>query len=249
MSDKKYNCIVVDDEFLSRKLLSDHISKVPELNLVGSYESPLEAMSDLSSKDVRVIFTDIDMPNISGIEFVENLSFKPFIIFVTAYSEYAAKAFEIDAIEYLLKPVTFPRFIKAANKVITILNFHEKAIRMTTNAMEDQNLVETEHKKRSMLIKTDRKHIQVAYDDIFFIEGALEYVNFQTEDKKIMGLYSLKKLEEELPSNQFMRIHKSYIVNIDKIKMVDGNQVILNNWRIPVSKKYKTELLDRIEEK
>lgn len=241
-----YNCIVIDDEHLARKLLSDYVSRVPELNLVGSYDSPLAAMNDIRKHNVKIIFTDIDMPDILGIDFVQQLSIKPLIIFVTAFSEYAAKAFEVDAIEYLLKPVTFPRFLKAVNKAINILNMYSKADGFDNSMGPAVSKEEEKPSRNFIMVRTERKVVKLMYEDIFFIEGALEYVNFQTKDERIMGLFSLKKLDEELPSDQFMRIHKSYIVALDKISEIDGNQVKVGKWKVKVSKTLRTKLLERI---
>jgi len=246
ISNKLINCIVIDDEHLARKLLSDYISKVQELNLVGSYDSPLAAMNDIQRHNVKIIFTDIDMPDILGIDFVQQLSYKPLIIFVTAFSEYAARAFEVDAIEYLLKPVTFPRFIKAVNKAISMLNMQNRAGDFDNTG--ERTMLQQEEKplRDFILVKTERKVVKLLYDDIYFIEGALEYVIFQTKDEKIMGLYSLKNLEAELPSDQFMRIHKSYIVAVDKINEIDASEVKVGKWKIRVSKALRPKLLERI---
>lgn len=245
-NDKKVNCIVVDDEFLARRLLADYINKVPELNLLGTFDSPLAISNVLKENKVDLIFTDIEMEDILGIEFVENLRIPnpPLVIFVTAYSEYAVKAFEIDAIEYLVKPVTFSRFLKATNKAINIIEIKRK---LGSEREKYENIHERPEKKDDFIIvKIDRKFIKIKFDEICFIEGALEYVFFQTKTDKYMCLYSLKKLEELLPAENFMRIHKSYIVAIDKISMVDGNQVYVGNHAITVSRTFKSSLLDRL---
>lgn len=245
-TDQTYNCIVIDDEHLARKLLRDYISKVPQLNLVGSYDSPLAVMDDIQKHNVKIIFTDINMPDILGTDFIEQLSFKPLVIFVTAFSEYAAKAFEIDAIEYLLKPVTFPRFLKAVNKAIAILNLRRKADSFDNNLASIIPEEEEKPSRNFVLVKTERKVVKLLYEDIYFIEGALEYVNFQTLNGKVMGLFSLKKLEEELPPDKFMRIHKSYIVALDKISEIAGNQVKVGDWKITASKALRPRLMERI---
>ena len=222
----KYNCIVIDDEFLARKLLAEYISKVPKLNLIGSLDSPVDAIDFISGGIVDILFIDIEMSDISGIDFIKNLSLinRPIVVFVTAYPQYAVQGFEVDATEYLIKPATFSRFIKAVNKAITILNVREKMNFLEKNRQQ-QSLSNIIQSHNYIIVKTERKIVKLLYDDIYFIEGALEYVNFQTKDKKIMGLFSLKELEKELPKEKFMRIHKSYIVALDKIREIDGNQV------------------------
>ncbi len=242
----KYNCIVIDDEFLARKLLREYISKVPQLTLSGTFDGPVEAIDLIAEENIDIIFTDIEMAELSGIDFIKNLSpaSRPLIIFVTAYPQYAVQGFEVDAIEYLLKPVTFPRFFKAVNKAINILNTRQKAEIAENTELTTKPLTNT---KNYLIVKTDRKIVKLLYDEIYFIEGAMEYVTFQTKEKKVMGLYSLKKLEEELPPDRFMRIHKSYIAALDKIEEIDGNQVKIGNWKIVVSKAMKPKLLQYFE--
>ncbi|MCA1745070.1 MAG: LytTR family DNA-binding domain-containing protein [Bacteroidales bacterium] len=240
----KYNCIVIDDEFLARKLMADYISKIPQFHLVDSFDSPMAAIDTITSGGIDVVFTDIDMPDMSGMDFIKNLSLPlvPIIVFVTAYPQYAVQGFEVNATEYLLKPVSFPRFVKAVNKITTILNFKQK--------LEGIALQETARpkpkgdQKNFIIVKSDRKMVKLMYDDILFIEGALEYVFFHTLSGKFMGLYSLRNLESELPKNQFMRIHKSYIVALKRISEINGNQVLVGPHTISVSKAMKPVLLE-----
>lgn len=239
----KYNCIVIDDEFLARKLLSDYISKVPQLNLVGTYDSPLKTIGLFQKESIDIVFMDIQMPDISGIDFIKNMHVHPLIIFVTAFPEFALQGFELDVIEYLVKPVSLPRFLKAVNKAINIADLRRKAELFEHGTSE--NTIEMKKPAQDFIvIKSERKIIKLSYDEIYFIEGALEYVNFQTKDKKFMGLFSLKDLEKTLPSGQFMRVHKSYIVSLNKIKELDGNQIKLDKWTIPLSKSLRPKLLE-----
>ncbi len=240
MSHKEvYNCIVIDDEFLARKLLEEYISKIPQLNLIKSYSDPIDAIELLSAGQIDIMYIDIQMTEISGIDFIKRLPIasRPLTIFVTAYPQYAVDCFEIDAIEYLVKPTSFLRFFKATHKAIDIINTKRKALLWENN--------KTQNTKDYIIVKSDRKLIKLYYKDIYFIEGALEYVTFQKKDEKVTTLYSLKKLEEELPQNQFIRIHKSYIVSIDKISEIDGNQVKVGQWNIHVSKNLRPKLLDK----
>jgi DNA-binding LytR/AlgR family response regulator len=244
IENEKYNCIVIDDEYLARKLMTDYISKVPQFNLIGVFDSPVNAFNALLKEAVHVVFLDIEMQDMTGIDFVKNLPLmpnRPIIVFVTAYPQYAVEGFEINAVEYLLKPVSFPRFMKAVNKVTTILNIKGKI-----QSIEDKQAVNKNSDvgtKDHIIIKTERKIIKLHYEEILFIEGALEYVNFQTVSKKIMGLFSLKKLEKELPPEKFLRIHRSYIVALDKIHEINGNKVIVGKWTIYVSKAMRSQLL------
>lgn len=240
----KYNCVVIDDEFLARKLMADYISKIPQFHLVDSFDSPMAAIDTITSGGIDVVFTDIDMPDMSGMDFIKNLSLPlvPIVVFVTAYPQYAVQGFEVNATEYLLKPVSFPRFIKAVNKITTILNFKQKLEGMAMN--EAPRPKPKGDQKDFIIVKSDRKMVKLMYDDILFIEGALEYVFFHTLSGKFMGLYSLRNLESELPKNQFMRIHKSYIVAFKRISEINGNQVLVGPHTISVSKALKPALLE-----
>lgn len=242
----KFNCIVIDDEYLARKLMADYISKIPQFNLVNSFDSPMAAIDTISKGNIDVVFTDIEMPEMSGMDFIKNIGFPmaPVIVFVTAYPQYAVQGFEVNATEYLLKPVSFPRFIKAVNKITTILNYRNKL-----RLLEAQNYEPgpPEHKpddKNFIIVKSDRKMIKLMHDEILYIEGALEYVTFHTNHGKIMGLFSLRNLEKELPADRFMRIHKSYIVAMDKISEINGNLVKVGPHTITVSKAMKPALLE-----
>lgn len=240
---QKYNCIIIDDEYLARRLVADYISKIDHLNLIDSFDNPLKAIDVIAKGNIDVIFTDIEMSDMSGIDFIQELSLpnRPIVVFITAYPQYAVKGFEINAVEYLLKPVLFPRFVKAVNKVTTILKARHK-LQLLENAQFVLPKTVPEE-KNFVIIKTERKIVKLPHDEILFIQGALEYVTFQTRDKKVMGLFSLKQLEKELPKDKFMRIHKSYIVALDKITEIDGNQVRIDQFTIFVSKTMRPKLL------
>ncbi|MGQ1948631.1 LytR/AlgR family response regulator transcription factor [Geofilum sp. OHC36d9] len=252
-SQEKYNCIVIDDEYLARKLLADYISKIPQFRLVESFDSPIAAIDTITKGDIDVIFTDIEMPEMSGMDFIKNMGFPlaPITVFVTAYPQYAVQGFEVNATEYLLKPVSFPRFIKAVNKITTILNFRKKLLLMDAteqNTVSTPIIQEKEEGKDFIIVRSDRKIIKLLYDDILYIEGALEYVTFHTKDNKYMGLFSLRKLEQELPGNRFMRIHKSYIVALNKVTEINGNLVKVGTHTISVSKVMRPALLKHFSE-
>ena len=240
----KYNCIVIDDEFLARKLMADYISKIPQFHLVDSFDSPMAAIDTITRGGIDVVFTDIEMPDMSGMDFIKNLSLPlvPIVVFVTAYPQYAVQGFEVNATEYLLKPVSFPRFVKAVNKITTILNYKQKLEGMAANETPPPR--PKADQKNFIIVKSDRKIVKLMYDDILFIEGALEYVFFHTLSGKFMGLYSLRSLENELPKNQFMRIHKSYIVALKRISEINGNRVLVGSHNISVSKALKPQLLE-----
>ena len=244
-----YNCIVIDDEFLARKLLTEYISKVPQLRLIASLDSAVDALNLLNKEPIDILFIDIEMSDISGIDFIKNFSSRkrPIVIFVTAYPQYAAQGFEVDAMEYLIKPTTFPRFLKAVDKSINYLEMKNKIQKLGNqiNPVNGGSAFSAEQLMDYMIVRTDRKMIKLKFDEIYFIEGAMEYVHFQTKDRRITGLYSLKGLEEELPGQFFMRIHKSYIVALNKIQEIEGNQVKVGLWKIYVSKSNRSRLLKR----
>ncbi|NLR94122.1 MULTISPECIES: LytR/AlgR family response regulator transcription factor [Flammeovirga] len=246
----KIKTIIVDDEHLARSLIQNYVSKVPQLELLGVFKNALEAMTFIQSNDVDLMFLDIQMPNLTGIEFVESMQLKnTMIVFTTAYSEYALKGYELNAFDYLLKPITFPRFLQCVNKVsdqFELLNTQSSGIlQMEPNPEISSHVVTT--KSDSISIKADYKLYRVKYDKLRYMEGQKEYVAFHTQDKTIMALTSLKKLEDELPSKDFIRIHKSYIVNVQEIETLEGNILGLGDVELPVGQSYKAQLMKIFE--
>ncbi len=229
------NCIIVDDEQLARKLLQEYIDKIPQLTLVTQCKNPIEAMDALHRDSVDLLFLDIQMPELTGIEFLKTLQKKPAVIFTTAYSEYALQGYELDVIDYLVKPFSFERFVKAVNKAMEYLQLKAQNPQTTT----------PEATKNYINVHADHKIYKLRLDDIEYIEGLKEYVSYYTREKRIIALESLKYLEESLPKDQFIRVHKSYIVPINKIKSLDGNQVDLGHKKIPIGRSYK-EVVMRI---
>ena len=231
-----YTCLIVDDEQLARKLLEEFVAKVPMLELKGMCKNPLEAMDILKSEHIDIMFLDIQMPELTGVEFVKTLQQKPAIIFTTAYSEYALEGYELDVIDYLVKPFPLDRFIKAVNKAIEFIDLKSSAGKIDRDNM-DSNYI---------LLHADHKIYKVNLDDIQYIEGLKEYVSYYTKEKRIIVLQSLKSIEESLPSNKFIRVHRSYIVPISRIKTLDGNQVQIGDKLIPIGRSYKEEVLKRV---
>ncbi|RLD64171.1 MAG: DNA-binding response regulator [Bacteroidetes bacterium] len=235
------NCLIVDDEQLARGLLERYISKIPYLSLKKSCKSALEAIDCLQKGDVDLMFLDIQMPDITGIAFLQTLKKKPLVIFTTAYEEYAIDGYELDVIDYMLKPIAFERFLQGANKAleqIKLINTAANTIHITQKTAKNDT-------KDYIQLKSNHKIYNIKYVDILYIEGLKEYVTFYTKDKKIIVLESLKNLEEKLPKNQFIRIHKSYIVNSDMVESLYGNQLEINNKYIPIGKMY----LEKVKKK
>lgn len=227
--------IIIDDEFPARKLLSEYASKIANIKLCGVCDNAVHALELLQNEEVDLIFTDIQMPDLSGMEFIRSLKNPPLIVFTTAHSEYAIDSYELEAVDYLLKPISFPRFVQAVNKVqerIQLLRSKE---------------CETKPEKDYFMVKADYKLYRIDFVNILFVEGQSEYVTFHLKDnKKITAYYALKKLEEELPSCDFMRIHKSYIVSLANIESVEGNLVTIAGQKLSIGKNYKDLLMDRL---
>ena len=226
----KILCIAIDDEPLAVKKISSYIQKTPFLELVAECRSAFEAMEIINNRTIQLIFIDINMPDLSGLEFVKSLADKPYIVFTTAYSEYAVEGFQVDAADYLLKPVTYSSFLKAANKVKNLIelnaNRQKESIRATTN---------------HLFVKSDYKLIRIELDDIKYIESQHEYIKIHLiNSAPVMTQLSMKAIEEQLPSDRFMRVHRSYIVNLKKISVVERNRIVFDGKvYLPVSDQYK----------
>ncbi len=236
----KVRCIILDDEFPARELLKDYISKFAHLELVGSFKSPLEALPLLQENKVDLMFLDIQMPDITGIDFLKSLTKKPLVVFTTAYSEYAIEGYALDVLDYLVKPFPLERFMHTINKVGDRMNHRNETPAPATAAQVDV--------KDYMMVKADHKIYRLKFKDILFIEGLREYVTFYCENEKIVSLESLRKLEQELENHGFMRVHKSYIVNVEKISAFYGNQLKLDHVTkyIPIGKSYKEVVNKRL---
>lgn len=222
-------CLAIDDEPLALSKMSNYISKTPFLELKGAFRSGFDAMELISSQKIDLMFVDINMPDINGLDFVKTLHNKPQVIFTTAFSEYAIEGFKLDALDYLLKPIGYNEFLKAANKA---LKYFESV---------DPDLKKEVSSSEYLFVKADCKIARISVNDIIYIEGMREYVRIHLDDSKsLMPLISLRILEEKLPSDRFMRVHRSYIVNLGKIKTVEHNRIVFEGKvYIPVSEQYK----------
>lgn len=235
MENELIRTLIIDDEFPARKLLSEYVSKVPNLQLCGTCENAIKAMEVMRTEPIDLILSDIQMPDLSGLELVKSMKEKPLVIFTTAYAEYAIDSYELEAVDYLLKPISFPRFLQAINKVTERMKAKRK-----------ENVPESTE-RGFFMVKADYKLYKIDYDNLLYVEGQSEYVTFHMKDKRrITAYYSLKKLEEELPANDFMRIHKSYIVSLSNIESVEGNMVSINGQKLAIGKNYKDALLSAL---
>jgi DNA-binding LytR/AlgR family response regulator len=233
----KLRTIAIDDEPLALKLVSGYISKTPYLELVGAFDNPLDAIDFLSNEEAELIFVDIQMPDLSGIEFTRTLEADHKIVFTTAYEKYALEGFKLNAIDYLLKPFSYEEFLKAAGKA------HKMA------ELEASALPTVEANNQFLFLKSEYKIRRINFNDILYIEGLKDYIKVYTsgEDKPLLSLNSIKSLEQKLPE-KFMRVHRSFLVNLDKIETIDRSRIVFGKAYIPVSDQYKAkfqEFLDK----
>ena len=222
-------CIIIDDEPLSRDVLRKYIGEVTDLEIVAECSDAIEATHQLNKTRIDILFLDINMPGLSGISFARSLSVSPLIIFTTAYPEYAVEGFELDATDYLVKPYSFERFLKAVNRALERLRENHSA----------------EGPGGKILVKADKKLYAVLFSEILFIEGQGDYIRVHTNQKKLMVHDTIKNFLESLPSEEFMRIHKSFVVNLKQIEFIEGNQVSIGEQTIPASPANRDELLSR----
>ena len=232
----KVNCIVIDDEPLARKGLKEYISEVDFLNFVGEAESPLKASSLLSIPDVQLIFLDIQMPKMTGLDFFKTLNNPPPVIFTTAYPQFALDGFDLNALDYLVKPISLERFLKAANKAKEFYELRAK------NQSESNKENYTDH----VFIKVDGRLVKILFENILFVEALQNYVAVHTKDKKYVSYLTLQSIAEFLPAGIFIKTHKSFIVAINKVDSIDGNNLQIANHFIPVSRSQKEEVLDKL---
>jgi len=227
----KIKCLVVDDEPLARDLLESYINKTPFLELVGKSRSAIEAMQVLETTPVDLLFLDIQMPELSGMEWSETLGKEVKIIFTTAFEQYALQGFKVNALDYLLKPFSYPEFLKAANKA--------KEWFELVNRTEPQNTPAPA--KDSLLVYSEYKQIKVELKEVLYFEGLKDYVKIYQQGvaKPILSLITLKWLEEQLPPERFMRVHRSFIINLEKISIIEKSFVVIDKAEIPIADKYK----------
>lgn len=230
-------CIAIDDEPLALKQMCSYIKKTPFLELVAGCKDAFEATEKIRQCAPNLLFVDINMPGLNGLELVRSLDQPPLVVFATAYSHYALEGFRADAIDYLLKPVSYPDFLKAANKALKMHDLKQ----LSSEALLDN--------EKGLFVKSEHRIVHIRFNEIKYIEGMREYVRIHTtEGKPVMTLLSMKALEEKLPPNQFMRIHRSFIVNLSKINIIERNRIIFDtDVFVPVGEQYKEDFQQYIE--
>lgn len=231
----KINCIIVDDESIARKGLKKYIDSIDFLVLKGVCNNAMQANTLLKTERIDLVFLDIEMPLITGMEFLKSLSKPPKVIFTTAYSEYAIDSFQFDVIDYLVKPISPERFLQACNKAYNVFE----------SSKQESKTVVTEEKESDdyLLVKVDKELVKIEYEKILYIEGMQNYIKIHTVDNNYMVLVPLKNVFNLLPANKFHQVHKSYIVALDKVQAISGNQLVISNVKIPVSRSNKEEIV------
>lgn len=230
------NCIIIDDEPLARKGLKEYIADIDFLNLAGDFDNPLKATTLLNSGDIQLIFLDIQMPRITGIEFFKTLQNAPEVIFTTAYPQYALDGFEVNALDYLVKPISFDRFLKAA---LRAKEFYEVR-------QQDSTAVVPDATAEYFFIKADNKLVKLLFADILFVEALQNYVTIYTTDKKYISYLTFKSVEDYLPVGRFIKTHKSFIIAAEKVESIEGNEILIGQHQIPISRNLKDEVMEKL---
>jgi DNA-binding LytR/AlgR family response regulator len=230
----KIHCLVIDDEPLAREILQQHIAGVEALELTGTCSNAVEAISFLKEHPVDLLFLDIQMPQLLGTNFIRTLKNPPKVIFTTAFRKYAIEGFELDAVDYILKPISFERFLKAVNKVLE-MDF-------TSSKTPPPKEVQIEQPNSFLYFRADRKMVKIFFRDILFIEALKDYIKIVTDSKTIITKYVLSTLVEMLPASDFLRIHKSYIISINKIDSYNVDTIQIAKHELPIGRLYKLDV-------
>ncbi len=219
-------CVIIDDEPLARKVIETHLKEFQNIIIVGEFDNPIDALSTIEQEKVDVIFLDINMSRINGLEFLKNVPVKSNVIVTTAYREYAAESYDLDVLDYLVKPIPFARFLKSINKLT-------KQVYLNSSIVD-----EYESKDSFVFLKVDKKLFKVFYKDILYIESLKEYIKVCTSSGTHIVHKSLTSFSEELPTNEFLRVHRSFTISINKVNSIEGNTIDIGTKRIPIGRKY-----------
>ncbi len=232
----KVNCLVIDDDPISRTIVCNYINQVESLYLVASCENPVQAMNYLHNSHIKIVFSDIEMPMLNGLDFIKSLKEPPLFIFITSHQEYALEGFEVNATDFLTKPFTYARFLKAVNKALELIAGSEKEV--------------IDIQKDYFFVKLDSKLIKLYFDEVLYVEAQKDYVKIYTNTGKPQLVWlNLKHIEEQFPTDLFVRTHRSYIVNISKVDVILNEEVIIGNTSIPLGTSYKENVLKLIDPK
>ncbi|MBC8111802.1 MAG: response regulator transcription factor [Verrucomicrobia bacterium] len=246
----KLRCLIMDDEFLARQLLEGYVAKIPFLELVGKCENAFKAMEALENDTADILFADIDMPDLNGIDFIKTLKHRPEIILTTAYSEYALEGYQLEITDYLLKPIYFERFIRAVNKAKELI-YLKKGLQNPEKPSSQQNSIQELNvsDKKFIFIKVgSQKIIRLNLDDILFVESLHEYIRIHLKSEKYVIYCSLKNLLSLLPAQKFIQIHRSHIIHFDKISSIEGNIIKIGSSELKIGKNYREELFNAVKD-
>ncbi|MDQ6530150.1 LytTR family DNA-binding domain-containing protein [Flavobacterium sp. LHD-85] len=232
----KIKCVLIDDEPLAIKVLQNYFTNFTDFEVVATFNNSLEALDFINSTPVDAVFLDINMPMMTGFELISLIENKTKVIITTAFREFAAESYDLDVLDYLVKPIPLPRFIKCINKITTEYN------------LKNNIKVETAKGDSHIFIKVDKKMMKINIEEILFVEGMKEYIKVVTPDKTYITHKSLTSLSEELPADRFLRIHKSYVIALNKVKSIEGNRVQIQSYNIPIGRNYSKEVKNKILE-
>jgi two-component system LytT family response regulator len=232
----KIKCVLIDDEPLAIKVLQNYFNNFTDFEVIGTFNNSLEALDFINSTAVDAVFLDINMPMMTGFELISLIENKTKVIITTAFREFAAESYDLDVLDYLVKPIPLPRFIKCINKITTEYN------------LKNNIKVETTKGDSHIFIKVDKKMMKINIEEILFVEGMKEYIKVVTPDKTYITHKSLTSLSEELPADRFLRIHKSYVIALNKVKSIEGNRIQIQSYTIPIGRNYSKEVKNKILE-
>ncbi len=232
----KIKCVLIDDEPLAIKVLQNYFTNFTDFEVIGTFNNSLEALDFINSTSVDAVFLDINMPMMTGFELISLIENKTKVIITTAFREFAAESYDLDVLDYLVKPIPLPRFIKCINKITTEFN------------VKNNIKVETTKGDSHIFIKVDKKMMKINIEEILFVEGMKEYIKVVTPDKTYITHKSLTSLSEELPADRFLRIHKSYVIALNKVKSIEGNRIQIQSYTIPIGRNYSKEVKNKILE-
>jgi DNA-binding LytR/AlgR family response regulator len=232
---KKLSCIIVDDEPVARKILNEFVEKIPFLDLQGKFESAMKAEAMLSTNTVDIIFLDIEMPKVSGLQMLQKMNIESLVIVTTAFPQYALEGYELDVIDYLLKPFAFSRFLKAVQKARDYYQIKYAAV-----ASQQPSYI---------FIKSDKRIEKIELSEVLYAESVGNYVSIHTENKKILAYLTMKSLESQLPTDDFIKIHQSYIVNCSKIQAIEGNEIKMGIHSLPISRNFRDSVMKIVHQR
>ena len=230
-------CIIIDDEPLAIEIIESYIERIGHIEILAKINNPLEAITILNKEKVDLVFLDIQMPNLTGLELAKSIEFMPLFIFTTAYPQYAIEGFDLNALDYLVKPIPFPRFLKAVSRAQELLALKHKSEEAPVHHQDD-----------FIFVKSEYENVKIMVDDILYIQGLKDYIKIYTSKTKypILTLMNFNAIMEKLPSTQFMRIHRSYIIHINKISSLQKSKLLIDEDRIPIGEKYKSDVFKRL---